>query len=116
MISAKEISDKLRDNEYNLNCLSDEENEIFFRAGEIRNNKGKLVRHFKGKCYLIIDVVEHTETGEELVIYKAMYGDYKSYARPIEMFISKVDKQKYPKADQEYRFELVELNFGEYNK
>lgn len=109
MLSIKKINKKLAENNFDLTKLSDEENEFFSRVGEVRNHSGKLVKHFKGKFYLVLDTVEHTETGEELVIYQAMYDGYKKYARPIDMFVSKVDKIKYPNVNQEYRFELVEL-------
>jgi hypothetical protein len=74
---------------------------------ELMKQRGKLFRHFKGDLYLLLDIALHTETKETLVIYKALYGNAAVYARPITLFISEVDREKYPDVAQTYRFELL---------
>lgn len=80
--------------------------------------KGKLYKHFKGKLYQIIDIVNDSETNNDaetrkIVVYKALYGEGIVWARDYDMFLSEVDHVKYPEVKQKYRFEEFVRNFDE---
>ena len=65
--------------------------------------KNRIYKHFKGDYYLVVDTCINSETQEEMVLYRCLY------VRPLEMFLSLVDKEKYPDVKQKYRFELQEV-------
>lgn len=69
---------------------------------------GRIYRHFKGNYYLVEAIALNSETGEETVVYRQLYGDGALWVRPLKMFTEEVDREKYPDADQRFRFELVE--------
>lgn len=75
---------------------------------DMRLMPGDVVRHFKGNKYEILYIALDSETMEKMVVYRALYGERGVWVRPLAMFLSPVDREKYPDADQKYRFEKVE--------
>ena len=68
-----------------------------------------IYKHFKGDYYIVEDVAIHSETKEKYIVYRGLYGDGKLYIRPYDMFLSEVDREKYPNVEQKYRFELQDI-------
>ena len=69
-----------------------------------------IYKHFKGDYYLVEDIAFDSETKDKMVVYRRLYGDGSLWVRPLEMFLSEVDKNKYPNTSQKYRFELIEID------
>lgn len=68
-----------------------------------------IYRHYKGDLYLVEDVIYHSETGEKMVAYRALYGDTRLWCRPYDMFLEELDPKRYPRVKQKYRFEPQDI-------
>ena len=68
-----------------------------------------VYKHFKNNYYILEDVATHSETGEKYAVYRQLYGNGELYIRPLDMFLSEVDRNKYPDVKQKFRFELQNI-------
>lgn len=68
-----------------------------------------IYKHFKGDYYLVEDIAYDSETKEKMVVYRRLYGDGSLWVRPLTMFLSEVDHEKYPNVEAKYRFELQNI-------
>ena len=98
--------------------LSREQKEELIKMGNLDRNfrPGDRVQHFKRETvdpnttqylYQIVGVAIHSEPKEKMMLFQGLYDDYSLYARPYDMFVSEVDREKYPDIKQKYRFEKI---------
>lgn len=66
---------------------------------------GRRYKHFKGRTYVVTDIAVHTESDEIMVIYKCFVDSLVTWCRPLDMFTSDVDREKYQNVKQKRRFE-----------
>lgn len=69
----------------------------------------RVYRHFKGDYYLLEDIATHSETNEKFAVYRKLYDDGSLWVRPLDMFLGEVDREKYPDIEQQYRFQLMDI-------
>ena len=68
-----------------------------------------IYRHFKGDYYLVEDIAFGSETKNKMVVYRRLYGDGSVWVRPLDMFLSEVDHNKYPNVKEKYRFTEIDI-------
>lgn len=90
--------------------ISKKAKDILSREAELRSSINSIYKHFKGDIYILLDIAQHTETEDLMVVYRALYGEHKLFVRPIDMFLSECTLEQQDRYGVKYRFTKIEIH------